>query len=222
MTVLPVTVIDDGVHALRFQVSPGGRGRSQMQRRERRSEPPVRLLGEGRVDVPGPQSGLEVDERDLVVEGRQPGGEGAGGVSLDHDDVRPVDGQQVTDPGECSGGDLGQPRAGAHQVEVVLRNDAEEAVDLVEHLPVLAGHGDDRFQPRTVCHGVQERRHLDGLRSGAVDGHDSSHVHLPQDARCTPIYRRAFPATAEIAERQRHSDARTVSARLPDAGPAPN
>ena len=48
----------------------------------------------------------------------------------------------------------------------MLRNDAEEAVDLVEHLSVLAGHGDDRFQPRTVCHGVQERRHL--MASGLV------------------------------------------------------
>ena len=121
-------------------------------------EAPVGLLGEGRGDVAGAQAGLDVEDRDLVVEGRERCGEGGGGVALDHDGVGAVglDGPPHSLQGAV--GDLGEGLPRRVDVEVVIGHDAEELVDLVEHLAVLSGDDDDRVETLVVAHGGHQRR----------------------------------------------------------------
>ena len=59
-----------------------------MQRGEPGGEPPVDLFRVGRVRIAGAQARLEVNDRDLLVEGGQRGGEDGGRVSLHDDRVR--------------------------------------------------------------------------------------------------------------------------------------
>jgi len=49
---------------------------------------------------------------------------------------------------ERGGGDVGQPLPGAHQVEIAVRADREQLKHLVQHLPVLRGHADQRRDAR--------------------------------------------------------------------------
>ena len=60
------------------------------------------------------------------------------------DQVGPLGLEQRLQAGQRPYGDLGQRLPGRDDVEVVVGHDAEDLVDLVEHLPVLPGHHDQR------------------------------------------------------------------------------
>ena len=53
-------------------------------------QPPVGLFGERRVEVAGPQAGLDMDHGDLFVECCERSGESRGRVALHHDSVGTV------------------------------------------------------------------------------------------------------------------------------------
>ena len=96
------------VGVLAQQVVPTGGGGAQVQGGHLADEPPVGLLGEGRGDVPGAQTGLDVEDGYLVVESRQRSGEGGGGVPLDDDGVGPVGLNGPPHPLQAAVGDLGE------------------------------------------------------------------------------------------------------------------
>lgn len=163
---------DLGIGALSQEVVPAAGGRTQVQRGHLADETPVGLLGEGRGDVAGAQAGLNVKNRDLVVEGGERRGEGGGGISLDHDGIGPVGLDRPPHPLQGAVGDLGEGLSRRVDVEVVVGHDAEEVVDLVEHLAVLSGDDHDRVEALVVAHGGHQGSKLDRLRAGAVDEHD--------------------------------------------------
>ena len=107
-----------------------------------------------------------MEDWDLVVEGRQRGGEGGGGVPLDDDGVGPVGLDGLPHPLQAAVGDLGEGLPRRVDVEVVVGHDSEELVHLVEHLAVLSGDDDDRIETLVVAHGGHQGGELDA--SGRV------------------------------------------------------
>ena len=62
--------------------------------------------------------------------------------------------------------------AALHDVEVVLRRDAELAQDAVQHLAVLGGYADHALKLGPALKLQDEGGHFDGLRPRPEDGHD--------------------------------------------------
>ena len=115
-----------------------------------------------------------MNDRDLLVESSQRRGEDGGRVSLHDYRVRLLFGEHRLHPAQRAGGDIGQslPRAVDIQVEFGLY--PEDLVDLVEHGPVLCGHGDERREERRLIERLDERCDLDRLGPRAVDDHDAA------------------------------------------------
>ncbi len=175
MTVLPVTATAASSTPSRRRLARETGWGGEVEGGELGGQPPVHLLGEGVVAVVGAQARLEVDHRHLLVERRQRRDHRGRGVALDHHGVGPVLAQDLRDPLQHALGDLVELLARLDHVEVVRRLDAEEGVDLVEHLAVLTGDGHDGLEVVGGGQRLHDRGHLDGLGTGAVDGHDASH-----------------------------------------------
>lgn len=137
----------------------------------------VELLGPGAVDVVRAQAGLDVPHRDLQVEACECGGEAGRGVSVDQDHVGPLVLEDGLELEQHVARNVEQRLAGLHDRQVVVGSHAEDAQHLVEHLAVLARHGDDCLELiRARLQLVDERAHLDCLRTGAEDEHNFLHV----------------------------------------------
>lgn len=132
----------------------------------------VELLGPGAVDVVRAQACLDVPHGDLQVEARERGGEAGRGVAVDQDYVGPLVLEDGPELEQHAARHVEQRLARLHDRKVVVGRHTENAQHLVEHLAVLAGHGDDgleliRARPQLV----DERAHLDRLRAGSEDEH---------------------------------------------------
>ncbi len=95
----------------------------------------------------------------------------ASGLSVGEELVQAVDG---------AGHDGGERLALLQDVEVMVRHDAEQFVDLVQHLAVLAGDRHDAVEVRGLLQGADDRGHLDGFRPGSEDRHDAVHGFPPR------------------------------------------
>lgn len=132
----------------------------------------VELLGPWAVDVVRAQARLDVAHGDLQVEAGQCSGEAGRGVAVDQDHVGPLvleDRLELEQHVACH---VEQRLARLHDRQVVVWGHAEDAQHLVEHLAVLTGHSHDGLEliPARLQL-VDERAHLDSLRSGAEDEH---------------------------------------------------
>lgn len=138
-----------------------------MQRRQRRCHPPVELLGERRVAVPGAQAGFHVRDRDLVVVRGEGAGEAARGVALDDDDIRSVFAQHPVEPFQGTRRDVGKRLARTADRQVVVCHQVESVEDRLDHVPVLAcvdhGHREARVGHQTA----HDRSQLDRFGPGA-------------------------------------------------------
>ena len=133
----------------------------------------VDLFGEGLPFVVGAQTGFHVPDAHPVVEGQQGGGHDGGGIALHQHPVRLEVAQHGVEVGEDGGGQLRQRLVGAHQVEVDVGGDLEQVEHLVEHLAVLGGDANQRFDAGRVVQALYDGRHFDGFRAGAKDGEDA-------------------------------------------------
>ena len=115
-------------------------------------------------------------DRNLQVEARQRGGEARRGVAVDEDHVGPLVLQDGLELEQHVAGHVEQSLAGLHDGKVVVGRDVEHPQHLLEHLAVLARHADDGLElSRAGLELVDERAHLDGLRTRAEDEHDFLH-----------------------------------------------
>lgn len=73
------------------------------------------------------------------------------------------------------GDDAVERLVGFHDVEVDFGCDAEELVDLVEHLAVLACNDGNRGKPGVGFKRLDDGRDFNRLRACAVNGHDLLH-----------------------------------------------
>lgn len=132
----------------------------------------VELLGPGAVDVVRAQARLDVAHGDLQVEARERRGEAGRGVAVDQDDVGPLVLEDGLELEQHVASHVEQRLARLHDRQVVVGSHVEDAQHLVEHLAVLARHGHDGLELiRARLQLVDERAHLDCLRTGAEDEH---------------------------------------------------
>ena len=74
-------------------------------------------------------------------------------------------------------------------MQVIIARQLKDLHDGIEHFPVLAGQADDAFDLLAGLQRLDKRRHFDGLRPCAEDGHDFQLIHavppvfLPAPAR---------------------------------------
>ena len=117
--------------------------------------------------------------RDLQVEARERRRERRSGITVDEHHVGPLGLEHGLELQQHVAGDVEQGLARLHDGQVVVGDDPEHAKHLVEHLAVLAGNGHDRFELLGArLQLVDERTHLDCLRSGAEDEHHFSPIHF--------------------------------------------
>ena len=122
------------------------------------------------------QARLDVAHGDLQVEARERGGEAGRGVTMNKDDVGSLVLEDRLELEQHVARHVEQRLARLHDGEVVVGSNAEDAQHLVEHLAVLARHGHDGLELiRARLQLVDERAHLDCLRTGAEDEHDFFH-----------------------------------------------
>ncbi len=135
-------------------------------------QPAVDLLGIWRVHITGPEARLQVRHRDLVIEGGQRSDEGGCGVTLHHHQIGLLFGDELVQPRQGPLRHTGEGLAVAADIEIVVRNQAEEVKHLVEHAAMLAGDDDPGLEVRGVLQGQDQRSHLDGFGPGTEDNHD--------------------------------------------------
>ena len=132
----------------------------------------VELLRPGTVDVVRAQAGLDMPHGDLHVEACERRGEACRGVSVHEHDVGPLVLEDRPELEQYVARHVEQRLAGFHDRQVMVGCHAEDAQHLVEHLAVLAGHGDDGLELILArLQLVDEWAHLDSLRAGAEDEH---------------------------------------------------
>ena len=132
----------------------------------------VELLRPGAVDVVRAQAGLDVPNGDLQVEACERRGEAGRGVAVDQDHVGPLVLEDGLELEQHVARDVEQSLTGLHDRQVVVGLHVEDAQHLVEHLAVLARHGNDGLELISArLQLVDERAHLDSLRAGAEDEH---------------------------------------------------
>lgn len=142
----------------------------------------VELLRPGAVDVVRAQTGLDVPNGDLQVEAGKRRGEAGRGVAVDQDHVGPLVLEDGLELDQHVARHVEQRLARLHDRQVVVGSHIEDAQHLIEHLAVLARHGNDGLEliPARLQL-VDERAHLDCLRAGAEDEHDFFHSYfLPE------------------------------------------
>lgn len=118
------------------------------------------------------KASLDVPHGNLQVEACECRGEAGRGVPVDQDHVRLLVLEDGLELEKHVARHVEQRLSRLHDRQVVVGSHVEDVQHLVEHLAVLAGHGDDGLELiRTCLQLVSERAHLDGLRAGAEDEH---------------------------------------------------
>ena len=110
-------------------------------------------------------------------------------------------------------GNGGECLPGFHDIEIVLRRELENMQHGVQHLPVLGGHTAQALNARPALQLLHQRRHFDGLRPGAEDGHHTDCFHrssplsavsgdsaLSSERRFSLLLRKIRPDTAPAAQ----------------------
>ena len=196
-TVLPVTMMFSGsmFSASRFCLFPSVGARCSVASRVVSAR--FDLLRERRVRVAGAEARLEVDDRDLPVEGGEAADEGGGRVALHDDRVGALGLEERRQSIERACRHRGERLARRAEIEIVVRDDSEQVEHLREHLAVLPGHDDDRLEVRRPLELRDHGGDLDRLRTGAEDHHHAVAFHPPMPPRvprpgpCRPCARRS-------------------------------
>jgi hypothetical protein len=137
-----------GGNSFPAQVCRGPFGSGEVHRRHPRSQYAVHLLGKRLPHVSAAQAGLDVSNRHVGVECGQRATESSGGVSLNDSNVRADGSENSFQSRQNPGGGLKKCLAGQHQVQIVVRLDAENLKDLVKHPAVLSGNADNGAELR--------------------------------------------------------------------------
>ena len=132
----------------------------------------VELLRPGAVDVVRAQARLDMAHGDLQVEACERRGETGRRVAVDQDHVGPLVLEDGLELDQHVARHVEQRLARLHDRKVVVGSHIEDAQHLVEHLAVLARHGHEGLE-LILAHLelIDERTHLDCLRTGAEDEH---------------------------------------------------
>ena len=116
-------------------------------------------------------------DRDLLIEGRQRPGERRGRIAVHQDKVRLCLLQGLLHAEQGARCDGRQRLLLLHDIQVILRRQAEDLHDGVQHLAVLARKAADTLKFRPLRQRLHQRGHFDRLRPRAEDGHHLNFLH---------------------------------------------
>jgi hypothetical protein len=119
-----------------------------------------------------------------------------------------------TEPLDGPRGERRQVLVRAHEAEVGVRDDAEHAEHLIEHLPVLAGGHHHGPQGPTAWQLLDDRRKLDDLRPRAEADEDVPSRGAEATHHATASATRAIGSRDVLAQPVRRSASRPNARRL--------
>src|SRR5699024_5455771 len=108
----------------------------------------------------------------LPVEGRDRRTHHRSRVALDDNSIWFMLREDFVDLRDDASRDAVERLTMGHEVEVDIRFDLEDLVDLIKHFAVLSGDDDDRFKVRVRFERFHHWSHLDGLWPSSIDNHD--------------------------------------------------
>jgi hypothetical protein len=143
--------VNDGVtgnvnfvrNAFGRQVSRGSPGWREMPPRDAADDPAIHLLRKGESQVVRPETGLDMCDRHLVVEGRQGSSERAGRVSLHDDRPRCYTSDEVAYSLDPAAEQSVERLARTHQFEILIDLDREQRQDFATEFTMLTSRDDD-------------------------------------------------------------------------------
>ena len=171
--------IDDGIsrhrdtligHALGQKALARQFRRREMQRGNGADQAAVALFGPGRIKIAGPQPGLDMPDRDPGIIGGKGRRQRRGRIAMHQHHVGGLGLEHRLKALQDRRGDPVQVLAAAHDVQIMVGDDAEKPGDLIQHLAVLGGHADTAFKTRITAKRQNQRRHLDGLGARTENG----------------------------------------------------
>ena len=153
--------------------------RSKVKLRDQTDRLPVEFLRIRRIHLIGSKSRLHMTDRNLLIECGEPRGKGRCGISVHQYDIRLFYPENFAHSHKNCCCYIGQILSLLHNIQVVIRNDAEDIKHLLQHFPVLAGDTDDRLQLPTFPKLQDKRTHLNRFRSCSEYHHYLSHSESP-------------------------------------------
>ena len=153
--------------------------RSKVKLRDQTHRLPVEFLRIGRIHLIGPKSRLHVTDRNLLIEGSECCGKGRCGISVHQHDIRLFYTEDLTHSHKNCSRHIRQILPLLHNIQIIIRNDAEDIKHLLQHFPVLSGDTDDRLQLLTFPKLQDKRTHLNRFRSCSEYHHYLFHSESP-------------------------------------------
>ena len=155
------------------QIAARGLCGGEMIPRQACQQAAIALLRPGRVSVAGAEPGLDMADGDAPVISGKGGGQRAGRVALDDDQLRRFAGEDLLHAEQDARRHIGRPLIRRHDIEIVSRRDRHELKRLVEHFAVLArGAEFDVKRLGARAQGVHHRRQLERFGPGS-DGEEN-------------------------------------------------
>jgi hypothetical protein len=122
------------------------------------------------VGITRAESGFDMTDRNLRVEGRERPAHSSGGISLNQDYIGSGGGKYWFEAGEDSCRNFSESLARAHGAKVEIGSDAENLEHLVEQLSVLGSNADLHIKlGRILPHCEHDRAQLHCLRASTED-----------------------------------------------------
>ena len=165
-----------GVCPLGKQMLLGRLGGGEMVFCHNSDKAAVHFLREWAVEIVGTQPRLHMPHRDLQIEAGQCCGTGCGGIPMNQHHIRLFLLQHTFHVLKHCGGHIEEGLFFPHDVQIIVRSHLEGLHHPIQHLPVLPGDTDYRFQSRTFFQFFHQGAHFDRLGSGTKYKHNLFHV----------------------------------------------
>ena len=173
-------VADDGnalCDALAGEIVTVARSRSKVQRRNLTGQLAVHFLRERRIFVVGAQTGLNMADRNFVVERCECAGKGGRGIAVDENNVRLRLFEHLIQTVQALLGNGRQRLTRLHDIQVIIRPDAENIKNLIEHFAMLCGNAHDGLSVFVLLKRMHERSHFDSFRARTEYSHYLDFIH---------------------------------------------
>ena len=132
----------------------------------------IHLLRPRTVNVVGSESGFDMANGDLLIEGRERSSGAGSRVAMDKDHIGLNFFQHITHPRKHASSDVIEVLPLLHDIQVIVGLNLKYLEHLVQHLAVLTGHANYRFKLiRMLLELLHQGAHLDGLWTGSENEH---------------------------------------------------
>ncbi|MCY1432023.1 hypothetical protein D9M71_480060 [compost metagenome] len=140
-----------------------------MQAGQRASQLAIAFFRPGRIEIAGTQARFNVRNWNLLVVGREAGGKGGRGITVDQHNIRFELCKHAFQALQDGCAHICQVLAGLHDIQVEVWGDRKQVKYLIKHFSVLACHTNLRIEAFVRGKGKNQRGHLDSFGPSAED-----------------------------------------------------